>query len=214
MAVKLVTGYVPLAVRHRSLVEYHSLGSRLLGVDVTRKAFVNWPLSECWMYKFLKCRPPVTYADGGDPGKNTLDYHIVQHQKVEWLLRAAMLDPDPDVFVWVDYAVFHMGVSPKQIVEFVRRVGGENEITIPGCWPKGQNGGPCWRFCGTVLICPRDKLLQLDTAIKVAAAAQITVHNHVTWEVNTWADVEASGIIPIKWYKANHDASLFTNYGA
>ncbi len=212
---KIVTGYVPLKGNPRSQWEYVGLGGQLMQVD-TPIRYYHWPLSDCWLHKHLKDVPPCTHSEGDNPQKNTMAYHIVQHQKTDWLLRAAQEDKETDVFVWIDYGVFHLpGITATVIENFCKRVSNEPHIAIPGCWGIDtpiSNANPSWRFCGTVLACPRKHIYKLDAAVKDECRNGIRLNRHVAWEVNTWAKVERSTKLPIRWYSADHNKLLFTNY--
>ncbi len=212
--VKLVTGYVPIRNHPRSAEEYGRLGDELAKVKVPLRAFYA-QVENCWLYKMLLRLPyTVTHSVADNPTKNTLEYHIVNHQKTAWLLDASLLDPGPDIFVWVDYGIMHLpGVTPQVIEDFAAKVGGE-DIQIPGCWTPRviTDEGPCWRFCGSVLICPRNRLHELNLAVQASVLKHVQLTKNVSWEVNTWARVEEAGRLPIEWYKADHNATLFTDY--
>lgn len=214
MKVRLVTGYVPLRDHPRTPAEYGALGEQLGGVPVPKKAFYM-PVEETWLYQFLSnLQFPVSVSRGDNPAKNTVEYHCVNHQKTEWLSQAADAYPDDDVFVWVDYGIFSQpGICNQIIAEMFDRIDGK-DIAIPGCRPKGiiEAAEPCWRFCGSVLVCPRDKVALLDTAAKSTAISHILATKNVEWEVNTWARLEQKRLLPIRWYKADHNETLFTGY--
>jgi hypothetical protein len=215
MRTKLVTAYVPIPNHPRTAAEYGALGEQLSGVPVRKKCFYN-QIDECWLWKYIGSMPfnprPMV---GDNPQKNTVNYHIVQHEKTSWLKRAAAEDPEADVLVWVDYGVFRLpGVNNQVIYEFMEKLD-DKAIYIPGCWPKPdavEAVTPCWRFCGTVIAIPRRMVDAFDYACRVAARKHISSTKTVEWEVNTWARVERMGIakVPIHWYKADHDVSLFT----
>lgn len=214
MRTKLVTAYVPIPNHPRTAQEYGELGEKLGGVPVRKKCFYN-TLDDMWMRKYINKLPFVPRASQGDnPAKNTLAYHCVQHQKTSWLVQAADADPEADVVVWVDYGIFRLpGVTNQAIYEFMESLD-DKAIYIPGCWDKPdvvESAYPCWRFCGSVIAVPRKLVDQLDYSIRVAARQHVSSTKSVEWEVNTWARVEKKTKLPIRWYKADHDVSLFTN---
>ncbi len=216
MKVKLVTGYVrlDLPASHRTDEDYKRLSPRLLSVPVPIRAFVNYPLEECWLSKYLDGRPGVTHSTEDNPNKNTLAYMTVLAQKTEWLRMAAAEDPDVEVFVWADYGIFHQpGHSEQAIVDLMQRVD-DTAIAIPGIYEQGpiDDNVACWRFCGSMFVCPRKFLDDFDGAIKIQVLYSLLKYNYVTWDVNNWAHVEQQDGLPIRWYKAGHDGSLFTNY--
>lgn len=214
MNVRLVTGYVPIADHPRGPAEYGELGEKLSGVPVRKKAFYQ-QIDTCWMTKYLRGLDYTPAPSEGDnPNKNSLAYHIVNHEKTTWLKQAADEYPDADVVVWVDYGIFRLpGVNNERIVRFVESLD-DKHIYAPGCWlmPEAvESAVPCWRFCGSVLAVPTKMIHDFDYACRVAARKHITATKNVEWEVNTWARVEqAKKKFPIKWYRADHNYRLFT----
>lgn len=214
MAPLIVTGYVQLTVP-RSPDEYHRFGAQLCALPGVK--YCGCALEDCWMYEPAK-KYAAGHAQADNPAKNTLPYHIVQHQKSAWLMQAAREAPHSDPLIWVDYGVFHLpGITPKVIREFMGRIASHpvNRITLPGCWSDNIEPhalSPCWRFCGTVAIVPRELVIAFHTGIKLLALDALKRERFATWEVNTWAKFEK--LLPeiFHWYEADHNATLFTHY--
>ncbi len=211
MKVHLVSGYVPITVTHRSQEAYHRLGQNLIDLPVPSSIYFD-DIKDCWMYWEVQGKGyEARHAE--DYGKNTMEYHIVQHQKTTWMLRAMLENPSAEVFVWMDYGIFHMGGFTKEaVLEFLGECQGETAISIPGSWPKGQEGGPCWRFNGSILVCHRNYLHRLDREIRDTAIIHAAVTDTVIWEVNIWDMIETAGVLPIRWYGATHNAGMLTAY--
>lgn len=214
--VKIVTGFVPTP-NPRPVEDYYKLGEKLCMVPVAKKVFKDYPLEECWMHRFIKeLDRDLTWSQGDNPKKNTLEYHIIQHQKTDWMIRAALDDDEADVFVWIDYGIFHLpDVTVAVINKLCKRAEAEPEMSIPGCWPKGpiDDAYPCWRFCGGLLVATRELLFAFDKAVKINTMNNILNTGNITWEVNDWARAEAATpFAPIRWYEADHDKTMFTNY--
>jgi hypothetical protein len=214
--IKIITGFTPIPNHPRPRQKYVELGEKLREVEGAKECF-GFPLDGCWLYQYLRCKHPKTptHAVADNPKKNTLAYHIVQHQKVETMVASAMNDAETDVFVWIDFGIFSIpGMSVNVIEDFLHRAKNEKGISIPGCWPRGivSHDDVCWRFCGGVIVCHRDFLVPLDMEIKEEAAHYLKQHNHITFEVHTWARVEQKDRLPIGWYPADHNASMFTGY--
>lgn len=214
MRVKLVTAYVPIPNHPRSPAEYGELGEKLGGVPVPKKAFYS-RVENLWMWKLATRHPaPLQISAGDNPAKNSLAYHCVNHEKTTFLKTASDEDPSADVLVWVDYGIFHQpGITNQAIYEFCEKLN-DKAIYIPGCWDKPEeisDAHPCWRFCGSVLACPKQYVDALDFAVRRQANFTVGKFNRVTWEVNTWARVEHwNRNLPIKWYKADHNETQFT----
>lgn len=214
MNVRLVTGYVPIADHPRGPAVYGELGEKLGGVPVRKKAFYS-QVEHLWMAKYLRSLDFIPRASEGDnPDKNSLAYHIVNHEKTTWLKQAADEYPDADVVVWVDYGIFRLpGVNNESIVKFMESLD-DKHIYAPGCWLPApvESAFPCWRFCGSVLAVPTKLIHAFDYACRTTARQHIQKTHNVEWEVNTWARVEqGKRKFPIQWYRADHNVRMFTD---
>lgn len=212
--VQAVTGYVPIPDHPRTAEEYGKLGEKFKEMRYLVAPFYAEPRQLLYKQYLWEASLHPMPATGDNVAKNTLTYHCVQHQKIHWLLGAADIC-DADVLVWIDYGIFHLpGVTPKVIDDFLDRI--KPELAIPGCWPEIKETYPetiSWRFCGSVMVCERSKLKPFAQAQMKQVRDTIKKHDIMTWEVNTWADMEANGTMPEhRWYKADHNASLFTEY--
>lgn len=214
-----VTAYVPIPGHPRSEDEYRAFGRQLFSLDIPLMS-VEAKIEECWLHEYLMQRQKrFTHSTADNPRKNSIAYHIVQAQKSEWLVEAAFVNPQADVLVWIDYGIFHVpGVTGKVIREFLERAQDERAIAIPGCWDRDytyDDEWPCWRFCGGVLVVPREQVIDFDTAMKREYVSWLDRTNNLSWEINTLARVEKNEPrLPIWHYKADHDASMFTAYKA
>jgi hypothetical protein len=221
--IAVVTGFVPIPNHPRPASEYRQLGERLLNArvphgDATLMA-LEMKLTDCWLYQWLNWRgEEFTHSVSDNPKKNTPAYHIVQAQKTEFVLEAARTyRQDIEVYVWVDFGIFHLtGMNDEVLVDFLRRAKNEKSITIPGCWDKNytyDDDHPCWRFCGGVMIVPRRYVLEFDLAMKAEYLRWIKATNRLSWEVNTLARLEKERPdLPIWWFKADHNVTMFMNY--
>lgn len=212
----IVTGYVPIVGHPRSAKEYGTLGEEIfahLAYDTVIPFYDK--IENTWLYKMVQKRGlPVGHSVADNPAKNTLAYHYVNHQKFSWLLKAAAMDK-ADTFVWIDYGIGHVpGVTAAVIDEFMAEVR-PNDFAIPGCWPDVCNvddAYPCWRFCGGVMVVPRQMLLPLYLGIVQTVKNRIAETGNVSWEVNTLARLEPNMVRKPRWYLADHDSSIFENY--
>lgn len=220
--VRVVSGYVPLKNQPRPHEEYVKLGLRFseMGAKL-EQPIMAWhgDLPDCWLATYLvdtMKQDQIKCAVADNPAKNTVAYHCVQHQKFEWLQLSSAADTDSDVFVWIDYGIFSVpGVTEEAILKMVDRARHETSISIPGCWDKPGDPGddtPNWRFCGGLIVCPKRYLFEMDVAVKAETLRHLKETNKLTWEVNTLARVELKNELPIWWYGADHDGSMFANY--
>ena len=218
--VRVVTGYVPIHGHTRAPEEYAKLGEQLNGAlgDFKPAVFYN-TIAELWMTPFIEKLAAgghhIRHSEGDNPAKNSMEYHAVQHQKFEWLEQAALRDTDADVFVWLDYGCMRLpGFDSNSLTEFLRRVR-KNDLAIPGCWEKKEvtDYYPCWRFCGTLFVVPRQDVFPLNKAFKAITRLYVRAMRNVTWEVNDLARMELANVGPrIRWYPADHNATMLTGY--
>ncbi len=214
----VVTGYVKIPNHPRSDEEYQRLGAKLLEITAAPVHVLRHGLDRCWLTPPVKDLA-VTHATGDNPRKNTLAYHIVQHQKTKWLVDVSEMDHAADVLVWIDYGVFSQpGITVDVIDAFLLRVAAaeEDKICIPGAWERqaiSWPNEPYWRFCGSSMIMPAVDARTFHEAVRSVTLERIATNNFVTWEINDWAAVERQGTPPIRWYLGDHNESQFTNYG-
>lgn len=209
-----VTGFIPIPGHPRSLAEYERLGEQLRDTGIPIMC-LNGDLEQCWLWRHLQGRK-CTWSTADNPEKNSLAYHCVMAQKSEMLSMAARVDYMSDVFVWIDFGIFHVpGVTAEIICEFMERAQDEQVIVIPGCWEPNyeyDDRFPMWRWCGGVFIVPRTHVEAFNAAMKNEYKRHLRKTGNVSWEVNTLCRIEQQQLLPLWWYKANHDASMFTAY--
>jgi hypothetical protein len=222
MTVMVVTAFVPIPGHPRSVTEYAQLGNKLLNINHTVMCSKG-DLEHCWLHTYLMDEygfdtTKFSHSVADNPKKNSLAYHIVQAQKTEWVAMASIADPVSDVFVWIDFGIFHVpGVTQPIIDAFLDRAETERAIAIPGCWRKNERPyddlHPYWRFCGGVMIVPRKFARDFNLAMKGEYARWLAKTGNISWEVNTLARLEQEDpVFPVWWYAANHDSTLFRNY--
>jgi hypothetical protein len=219
--VLVVTGFVPIPDHPRAASTYHELGRRLTGIKQAPVQVFQNALEDTWLRRLIEHHPlPITHAIADNPAKNTLAYHCVVHQKTAWMVEGARLRPDAEVIVWIDYGILHLpDVTVALIDNMLARARAETQIAIPGCWPKTNLeridlSYPCWRFCGGAVICHREYVERFHQMVREDVEDRIRRNGHVSWEVNTWARVEARGQLPVRWYAADHNSTMFTGYAS
>lgn len=216
--VAVVTGYVRIPGHPRTAEEYEQLGAQLRELREAHVHVFHDDLENCWLSEHVRDRV-VEHAVGDNPKKNTLGYHIVQHQKTAWMLRASETDQDADVFVWLDYGILYQrGVTVEIIDAFLRRVASNpvEEIAIPGCneHPGQLFDRPDWRFCGCSFVVARGLVREFHEAVRDVTLERLRTTERVTWEINDWSEVDRRKLVSIRWYRANHDLTQFTSYQA
>lgn len=222
----VVTGYIPIIGHPRTAQEYGRLGE--MWKELKHDVFPFYDRVEnTWLNKIVakvtaRGGRPVSWSKGDNEAKNTLEYHCVQHQKFEILTLAKGWQPNYDTYVWIDYGIAHVpGVRPDVIDEMLNRVRA-NDLAIPGCWTRldprvektiESDYYPCWRFCGGVMVVPSYMVDYLFKSVRSVTRLRLHAQRRVSWEVNTLAQLERSmPRFPLRWYAADHDATLFTGY--
>lgn len=85
----VVTGYVPLLDHPRNHEEYARLGAHLGELREAPMLPFRCELRDCWLDAHTRDKD-VRHAVADNPKKNTLAYHVVQHQKTAWLMQARL----------------------------------------------------------------------------------------------------------------------------
>lgn len=218
----MVTAFVPINDHPRSIEVYEKLGHQLRDALGDYKPAVFYEtINDLWMTPWIesfvdRAHTTITHSTGDNPQKNSIEYHAVNHNKFEWLAKAAMQDQDADVFVWMDYGIMHQpGFNGDLVREFLRKVR-KNDMAFPGCWPKKETISdyhPCWRFCGSLFVVPRRDVFELNANFKALTRIRVRTTRNVCWEVNDLAHMELrGGLSNVRWYEADHNAKMLTGY--
>lgn len=215
---KVVTGFIPLPNHPRPEADYHELGLQLV-TGIPQAGFPvhigTGTILKTALREFVDAR--TTPKEGDNSQKNTVEYHCVQHQKFMWLYEAYQNTAvHPDNYVWIDYGILHVpGVTMDIIRGYLNRVRDDayDIISIPGCWPKADVIGgeyPVWRFCGGLMKVPASLVPKFCVSAMTLAAYQMKKTRRAEWEVNTLARLEQLDLLPIRWYQADHNSTMFT----
>lgn len=218
---KVVTGFIPLPNHPRPEADYHELGIRLIA-GIQHAGFPvyvgNGTVLKTALREFVDAR--TTPKEGDNSQKNTVEYHCVQHQKFMWLYEAYQNTAvHPDNYVWIDYGILHVpGVTMDVIRKYLNRVRDDaySIISIPGCWDNRATDEelsleyPVWRFCGGLMKVPASLVPKFCVQAMVTAAYWMKLTRRAEWEVNTLARLEQLDLLPIRWYKADHNQTMFT----
>ena len=175
--------------------------------------------NDCWLIPYLDgVRAPTE----GNPIKDNIPFIVVQHQKTAWLAEAATRT-NADVLTWIDFGIFHVHTGedypqPEDVFEFVKRIDGSQQVAMPGSafTPKLEDitsfspESARFRFCGTVIVCPRRWAIALHQQMSQIALA--VIRGTLTFESNVWALAECYGF-PIRHYPIYQwGKELLTNY--
>lgn len=231
---RIISAFVPLeGMRHVDPAIYAKNAYDMVQ-DVPCHFFnMDEELRDMWLYKWLSMAewltlPPATPAapDRYPTPQHFVNSNIVQHNRTRWLLQAAAIYPDNDVFIWLDYGILKQGnftgkrIEAKHIAPFVEKVeryyaAGHRDIPFPGIAPMAvvKANDNCWRFCGSTHIIPRWHLEAIDKAYRSACCGFIAVTRTIPLDLPIWALVEQiHPEIPYHQYTAEYDYTQLTNF--
>lgn len=213
MRLVVASGYVEIPGHPRTKAVYDELGAQLMRIQTAPVHVCRTELADCWLTPYVRDRH-VKHAVAGNPSKNSMAYHVVQHQKSAWLIEVAAAT-NADVIVWLDYGVCHQpGVTTDAIEAFLQRAQTHTgSIALPGAWESAERTPfePNWRFLGSSFVAPRALIERFHAAVQAVTLERLE-RGLVTWEINDWADVERRGNVPMRWYQANHNRSQFDQF--
>ena len=188
--VKVVSGYIPIpGILNVTESGFREYGARLKKACPCPTEFFDMTtpvaLRHTWMARWLSQQPWGNEVQSSDPAPDPARFaapgikllsNFVMHQKYEWLALAAINDPVPDVFVWLDYGVLKQSDMTELVVtDFLQRLERKSvvdEIIAPGVRAIKVEPVPSesWdRFCGSVVIVPRRLVFDLARAMKLDA---------------------------------------------
>lgn len=219
-SVVVISGYIEIPDHPRGTADYRALGLQLEqavhDVGVPMVVADQEKVEDTWLARYLHKPANITHSIADNPEKNTLAYHCVQHQKFQWIATASQAEPDATVIVWIDYGIMGAipGVTAAVIQKYLERAGDYGAaVTLPGCWAKPKDVDPkfpCWRFCGGLMAVPKPLVRPFTQGAMGTAVRHIQQTQNVDWEVNTVARFEQTGLVPMAWYKADHNETMFT----
>lgn len=224
-----VTGFVPNAfpARHLSQVQCADYGRRLKAAAADRICAFDsgFNMEKCWAFKLLEENPNLLPSDISPPAdryaepRHATISNIILLQRYEWMRLAKEMNPDVDVFAWIEYTVLKQrNVSEQVIKNFLDSLESKNHdaISLPGIWEKKpiDDRFAHWRFAGSVWVCPRKYIDDVALSVKTIASLRAKITGKVSWDMNTMAFVELLDMLPIRWYYGNHDETQFTNFNA
>jgi hypothetical protein len=233
MNVRIVTGYVRLD-GPRPHDEYVRLGNKLLACNVPITFFCDRPEQfdvgsnvetrqasrRFWLAEMIARNTPEGVVPRlpktNNPAKDTLPFHIVQHQKTQWLAEAGV-DHPTEMLVWVDLGIFHVpGVTAEGVLSLVERAAKlpARKVTLASIWGPPHTcvgfteDGVSWFCAGGVAA-----VLGVDACLwhgRVAVQAEwLYGETHqVSFEVNTWAAAWAAHRTAFHFYRCDHNQTI------
>jgi hypothetical protein len=224
-----VTGFVdnPFPARHLSQDACRDLGGRLKAALGDRLLAFDQAnrLETCWAYELLANNPGLLPSCSNPPADrfatpaDMVRSNIVLLERYRWMAAAAAADPDLEVVAWVEYTVLKQrGVTPEVLAGFADALERTpcDAVTLPGCRDKGpiDDSEAHWRFVGSCWVCPARLAGQVYRAVRDVVTLRTEMTGRLSWDMNSMAYVELLDVLPIRWYRGNHDETQFTRYGA
>jgi hypothetical protein len=184
-------------------IEYRVLCGNLPNVHVEYKALKEFYVSDSIDSKMPPIRNHV---------KDTRNFLTFTNCKLE-CLHLAMQMPHFSAthYAWIDFGIKH--VLSDVALEQIKHLAATEFITpclaIPGCLATITSyfDRVNWRFCGGFLLGDRASLQKLYEEGHRVWKSAISEYG-LTWEVNYWAYLEYKGLVPIQWYKADHNDTI------
>lgn len=236
----LVSGFISIANKNRSIEKYIELGRKFLSVDVPKVVFLERDFFEAleiepdektkiiffereelplWKRRDEILKIPI---DTPNKDKDTHDYLIVQNEKTYFMKKASELNPfSTSCFAWIDFGIFHImkdnftlyQETLKRISKYSNR---NNKIRIPGCiQPQSSEYNmvvnvPCWVFCGGFFYGTAESIEEFHNLCH--KKLEILINDNIfTWEINLWYLVYKDNPELFDWYLANHNAFMLLN---
>lgn len=218
---KLIEAGVPLVL----FVERASLGAVFAGQPPPAHVeVVPFEFRELWLQRWLDEHRGLRLPAIRSVEKDTLAYMSVQHQKTDWVRRAAALNPfRSDSFAWVDFGFTWMIESP--VPEVQRKLQALATVTVPpglvvapgrehpasllrDVHPFYLAEYPYFSFLGTFFAAGAAAIERFDSTHKQVAGRLFVDSGVVTWEVVVWMAVWARAPELFAHYRADHDDSF------
>jgi hypothetical protein len=229
MKVRIVTGYHRLDA-HRSHAEYARLGNQLLSLPVPITFFCDrpdgfltgptadvMPAGQYWLSEMIAHRPSgiePRLPRSDNPEKDTLAFHVVQHQKTKWLAQAAVEHPF-DMLVWLDLGIFHVpGVTAEGVLSLLERVAKlpTDKITLASIWGPPEPPVPtsfvAWHCAGGVAAVTGCYAVAFHGLVMEEARQLFEESHRITYEVNTWAAAWCRNPHVFHHYRCDHNQTI------
>jgi hypothetical protein len=172
-------------------------------------------------YHYQLCRDKnLQFPACKDLEKDTSNYIILTHSKIEFLYDAILNNPfNSSIFAWIDFSIAHVFNDINQSVNTLKRLGQiKNErkfLAIPGCVDTlSVNDNHIliqqvyWRFCGGFFIGDRDSIVNFYHLCRTFFPIFIDHYKTLVWEVNFWSWLETNTHWKPTWYLADHNDSI------
>jgi len=147
--------------------------------------------------------------------KDTARFLTLMNAKTDFVEEVARTTSYPQV-AWIDFNVWHVVQDDATTTQRLRALATIRlphvGVYVPGCWDTVTPvpwDRICWRFCGGFFLGQTEAVLAFAALARTHLPRIWKDRGGLAWEVNVWAELEAThGWRPL-WYKADHNDSLF-----
>jgi hypothetical protein len=117
-------------------------------------------------------------------------------------------------YAWIDFSIFHVFRQPAATAAYLKQLATRwlpsTCFYMPGCWGPAVPGfdAVSWRFCGGFFLGDAVTLARFAQLYRDRFRGLVAQYRRLSWEVNVWAYLEATGAISPTWFKADHNDSI------
>jgi len=150
--------------------------------------------------------------------KDTVNYMLVQHSKIEFMYLAILKNRfNTDIFFWIDIGISKMLSKPTETLDILNKLQFTelNYIYFAGKEiPSNPEllHEPNFRYCGSIFFGNKNNLISFYNLYRKIFRDFINEKKILTWEVNFWNYLEATYAQRLfKRYIAGHDETIIRN---
>lgn len=179
-------------------------------------------LQDTWVHKLCEQYDTVGLPATRNEPKDTYEYMVLMHSKVEFLHDTAQQNPWGSThFAWIDFNITHVFKDLVGSQAFLRGLAtsrlAPSYLLVPGCWSSPTDpltdegvwdkilGRIHWRFCGGFFLGDRASVIEFRRCYVDHFPEFLFKYRQMTWEVNFWAWLEWAGHWSPTWFLADHD---------
>ena len=186
-----------------------------------------------WSYKQMAHQFKL---NTGNPGKDTLEYMMVQCQKSEWMaiasqLKGSTMVQDRVEYIWIDFGVFHMFQDKIDVFQselYIMRSRVNRRILQSGvdvslvrfarCWDTNHvyygniYEDVNWLFAGSVFGGGTTAINQFAFRVREKCLQVLRERNTLMWEINVWVLIYREYPELFAFYPSNHSDIIFRGY--
>lgn len=169
---------------------------------------------DSWIYR--ECLP---YSNKLPSNRNTIKdtflFLCLNQMKIEFVYKALeKTNGQYTHYAWFDFNLPHVFKTPlltSGLLKSMASFTSSSFLAIPGCIKEKILPSPHyvhWRFCGGVFIGDAASIVNFHTLYVKHFANILKSVDHLTWEVNIWAELEYVHGLHVDWYSADHNDSI------